>query len=358
MNILILTSSYESVGPFRQILKLKDGLVSIGYSVDIVALYGRSIEYEGIDYKSFSTKGFYDLKNYSNFKDYIKLNKIDLLISRMISANFWGAIFFSRKLVRYHFINITYQYSKQFSYNHGVVLGSLLKFIMSKSLNSCNSIIVNSNHLKNDLIGNYNVKRTVKLLNNSIDQKELIGEKKLKKPTIIASVSRLTVSKRIMDIIKMFEVLCQEYVDIELWILGDGEESSLISNYVEKSKWNEKIKLFGNVTDVESYYKNNIDILVSASESEGQPNSLLEAMSYGIPIVCGNYPGHEDVIIDGYNGLQFCLGDTISFSKKVKQLIDDEKIYLSFSKNGLKKIKEDFNIKMNIKILDRVIRKL
>ncbi len=51
------------------------------------------------------------------------------------------------------------------------------------------------------------------------------------------------------------------------------------------------------------YYKNNrIDLFINLSETEGVPVSIMEALSFGIPVIATNVGGVSELIIDGYNG--------------------------------------------------------
>lgn len=60
--------------------------------------------------------------------------------------------------------------------------------------------------------------------------------------------------------------------------------------------------------DVRTYY-HALDCYVSASEAEGMPNSVLEAMASGLPVVLSDIPGQVDLVREDENGWLFPSGD-------------------------------------------------
>jgi glycosyltransferase EpsD len=72
-------------------------------------------------------------------------------------------------------------------------------------------------------------------------------------------------------------------------------------------------------------YRNDVEILcqiadihVSPSRQEGQGLNNIEAMASGLPVICSNIRGHQDVVTEGRNGFFFELNDP---DKMVKLII-------------------------------------
>ena len=52
--------------------------------------------------------------------------------------------------------------------------------------------------------------------------------------------------------------------------------------------------------DVQKYYHtHHIDLFINVSESEGLPVSIMEAMSYGIPVIATNVGGTREIVNQG-----------------------------------------------------------
>jgi glycosyltransferase involved in cell wall biosynthesis len=65
------------------------------------------------------------------------------------------------------------------------------------------------------------------------------------------------------------------------------------------------------------------DIFVMSSILEGQPLGVVEAMSYGCPIITTSVGGIPEIIQDGTNGLLCAPKDPDCLAVKTRMLIDD-----------------------------------
>ena len=65
------------------------------------------------------------------------------------------------------------------------------------------------------------------------------------------------------------------------------------------------------------------DIYVQPSRQEGLPNSVLEAMAMGLPIVATRISGNEDLVAEGENGLLVPPQDPEKLAHALSELIDD-----------------------------------
>lgn len=92
--------------------------------------------------------------------------------------------------------------------------------------------------------------------------------------------------------------------------------------------------------DVREYYSN-IDVLVISSISETGPNTLLEAMSCGIPVI-SNRVGLAPIIIDNLSDgiLIDDFNDIENYVESIKMLKNDTALYENISENSKVKIKK------------------
>ncbi len=115
----------------------------------------------------------------------------------------------------------------------------------------------------------------------------------------IVSLSNVTFGKRVDLIANALSFIDDK--KIEWTHFGDGEEMPKLKASVKAldSKSNIKYKLMGNVSnsDVKAYFFNEpIDLLVNVSYSEGLPVSMMEAASFGVPIVATDVGGVREVV--------------------------------------------------------------
>jgi glycosyltransferase involved in cell wall biosynthesis len=85
--------------------------------------------------------------------------------------------------------------------------------------------------------------------------------------------------------------------------------------------------------EVLNYYRNNpVDLFINVSESEGIPVSIMEAISFGIPVIATNVGGTSEIVTDKFGIL---LPKNISASELSKTI--DE--FISRSVEDKKKMK-------------------
>jgi glycosyltransferase involved in cell wall biosynthesis len=127
-------------------------------------------------------------------------------------------------------------------------------------------------------------------------------------------------------------------------IAGDGE--------IEKVK--KKIKelnvedmfiipgWISNQNKIDEIYRNSI-IYILPSYNEGMPMSILEAMSYGLPVISTDV-GSISSVVEEDNGFIIKPGDTKAMGDRLVKLLNDQSIIEWFEKNNRDKISEKYNI--------------
>lgn len=123
----------------------------------------------------------------------------------------------------------------------------------------------------------------------------------------IVSCSRVTPVKRLNLIVDVLKNLKNTGININFkWThIGDGEELSTVSARAKKELNFMKTEFLGSVpnTAVYDFYINNkVDLFINLSESEGLPVSIMEAISFGIPVVATAAGGTAEIVINNISG--------------------------------------------------------
>ncbi len=100
------------------------------------------------------------------------------------------------------------------------------------------------------------------------------------------------------------------------------------------------------------------DVYVSASRSEGMSNSLLEAMSCGLPALVSDIEGHQQPINAGENGFFFKSENTDSLLEGIKWFIKHQAQHNWLSENARNTILEDYSIDRVADVYVRLLSKL
>ena len=123
----------------------------------------------------------------------------------------------------------------------------------------------------------------------------------------LVSCSNIIPLKRVHLIVEALSSI--DSLEIEWIHFGDGIlflELELMCDTFLKNKKNITYNLKGSVFNksiIEYYSENQIDLLINVSSSEGIPVSIMEAMSFGIPVIATNVGGTSEIVQDGYNGV-------------------------------------------------------
>ena len=106
------------------------------------------------------------------------------------------------------------------------------------------------------------------------------------------TTGRISSRKCVDVLLRVFRKIIndQSKSNVFFLVLGDG----VLYEQFSKKYGNENIKFLGWVSNVEEYLAI-ADFFVSASKSEGLPNSVLEAMGYGLPVLLSDIGPHMEI---------------------------------------------------------------
>lgn len=122
--------------------------------------------------------------------------------------------------------------------------------------------------------------------------------------------------------------------DVELDLVGAYDKNSCI---FETASQMNNVTLSGFVTQDVIFEKYaNADVYVFATLGEGMTMSGLEAMSTGLPMICSDNAGYNDVIVNGVNGYIFKTGDVMDLADKIKLVMKNKDSLKAMSKNARK----------------------
>ena len=207
-------------------------------------------------------------------------------------------------------------------------------------------------------------KDKIKIINNWTATTELlnIGSNKQirnKSNLKILYIGWLEKEKGINELIHAISLLIHKKYKIELILIGDGSLRNTIENYIEKNKINNYLKLKGwlKSKEIKNYLKE-ADIFVLPSWQEGMPNSLIEAVSSGIPSVVSSV----GVIPNYFRHLENILliepKNITNLQEAIESLINDFDLRTKLSTNGVLTAKNSFSEEKSLKYLSEIIKHL
>ena len=137
---------------------------------------------------------------------------------------------------------------------------------------------------------------------------------------VILTVARLIKRKGIDDLIRAIPSVIKEYKDIKVRIIGEGNMEKELKDLAEKLGVSEYIEFLGYIPhDRISKYYSSSDIFVLPSKNEGMSNTVLEAMTSGLPIITTDTGGTTELIDD--NGIIVPIGNSGAISRAIIEYV-------------------------------------
>lgn len=140
----------------------------------------------------------------------------------------------------------------------------------------------------------------------------------------IVAVGRVDENKNHEMLIRAFAGIAEEFPDYRLIIYGDGDKRQDLIELTKELKLEERISLPGNIDNVaDAIYKTRVFVL--SSNTEGMPNTLIEAMILGLTVVSTDCPcgGPAELITHGVNGLLSPVRDEKSMKENLQYVLNN-----------------------------------
>ena len=180
-----------------------------------------------------------------------------------------------------------------------------------------------------------------------------------KKTPLIVSVGRIVPGKDFATLARAFALLKQT-TDARLIIVGGGtneEEKTKLSAVISENNLEDCVSLAGE-RDNPHPFMGAADVYVSSSAYEGFSNSLLEAMSLGVPVVSTDHQfGANEMIEDGRSGLLVPVGDEESMAGAIERVLGDDDLRQNLA-TGAKERARNFTIEKAVTEYEKLFREI
>ena len=156
----------------------------------------------------------------------------------------------------------------------------------------------------------------------------------VQRPFEIVTAGRLLPQKNQSMLISAICELSQKFPEINLKIYGEGTLREQLNTQIKDNNAESFIELCGNASNLHER-ENGAGIFVLCSEFEGLSNALIEAMMLGLVCISTDYPGADELIEDGYNGIIVPCGDVKKLAETIDMVLSDNELRSKLSNNAL-----------------------
>jgi 1,2-diacylglycerol 3-alpha-glucosyltransferase len=158
---------------------------------------------------------------------------------------------------------------------------------------------------------------------------------------VMITIGRLVARKATTQLIDMFAA--SNIPNAHLVIVGDGPDAPAVDQRANELGVRQRVHMLGQVSDAEKYAALSVaDVFVTASQHEGFGLVFLEAMAFGLPVLCYDRGGQTDFLVTGETGHVVQLNDQTAFVHALIQSHQDRETRERQSKHNRQLVENYF----------------
>lgn len=328
-RLLFVTDTLSAGGIERQLSYLLLGLKARGYNLAVLCLYGekagRSIHFAPILQAAGIPVRLLDLQ-------YSAKDKLKAVAS--IIAEVWRWKAYTVHAFNYH-SNLLARAARPFFPFGTKLIGAVRNDYTPHQLRLealtwrlCAAIVVNSPHLRDELLGVAIPENRIKLIPNGLDiarfakEPEILAERGTKTILMMGRISRQKSQHLLVEALGLLDLP----QNLRVYLVGEVDRHplhdirDLLHQAIEKA-YLEGIIIQKEQTDSPESYYHAADFTVLASLYEGLPNVMLESLAAGKPVLISAAANMAGVIEEGKTGWIVPTGDVHALAEKLKQIL-------------------------------------
>ncbi len=177
---------------------------------------------------------------------------------------------------------------------------------------------------------------------------------------IVGYVGRIMPEKDLETWLRAAAVLARVHANARFVLVGDGRDGGTrteLELLAVELGIADRIIFTGYRSDLLAVYAT-FDIFLLTSRREGLPNSLLEAMAMGLPVVTTDVAGAKELVVDRETGFVLPQGDVPRIADALGALAGDERLRREMAAAGRARIEQDFSFARRLERIEELYEKI
>jgi glycosyltransferase involved in cell wall biosynthesis len=174
---------------------------------------------------------------------------------------------------------------------------------------------------------------------------------------VVGAIGRLEPQKRFDLLIDAAASLRASYPSLRLIVAGHGSLLVDLQARIDALQLGGVCRLLGHYRDVPRLH-HAFDLLVQASDYEGTPNSVLEAMAMRTPVVATDAGGTAELIEAGVHGIVVPCGSAAILARAIADLIDDPARREQFRAAARARVEGPLSFASRMRAVEQIYREL
>lgn len=238
----------------------------------------------------------------------------------------------------------------------------LEKLFIKTILDTCDALIVLSDHWKT-FFRSISPRGKIEVVQNAIQMPAGVLPKRLEDsrndrvPTVLF-LGGLTARKGLNELLEAIPGLIENRRNIQFIIAGfplptEPDLHQRLMDFSQDPKYKDYVNLIVNASagKKDQLFRSS-DLFILQSFDEGLPFTLLEAMSYGLPVISTPVGAIPELVEEGENGIIIPPGDHEALMRSINTLIENPDLLSSISDNNIQKIRTHYSRE---KMIDKIL---
>jgi glycosyltransferase involved in cell wall biosynthesis len=221
-----------------------------------------------------------------------------------------------------------------------------LRAIVAHVLRRADVVVAQSQDTASNVARIYGVNRSIELVPLGIDRPPndvgLVQRSEFSVPDnafVLVTAGRIVARKACTQLIDTLGAVSGAV----LLVVGDGPEAAAVMRRAVECNVADRVRMLGYVPDAVKYRAYQVaDLFVSTSQHEGFGLVFLEAMAFGLPIVCYDRGGQTDFLSTPATGDVVPLNDMRAFNQAVRNLRDSPERRAAIRRTNLARVEDYF----------------
>jgi len=174
---------------------------------------------------------------------------------------------------------------------------------------------------------------------------------------LIGTLSVLRSWKGIDYIVRAMPLIVREMPSVRLVVAGDGIHRNTLEKTIKDTGVEQLVYMLGYRKDVINILSS-LNILVHPSyANEGVPQSILQAMALGRPVISSELEPLKEVVINGKTGITVPPKNPSALSKAIIRLLKDESLQETIVSNARRLVEGKYSYKSMLDRLEEIYKK-
>ena len=170
---------------------------------------------------------------------------------------------------------------------------------------------------------------------------------------IIGCTGRLHSKNGLEYLIPAATIVRDKHPEASFRFIGVGPEEQKLKEQAKQMGAQECIDFLGYRADIPAQLAE-MDIYVQPSLFEGLPNSVLEAMAMGLPVVATHVGGTPELVQEGITGFLVPPKEPEAIAEKLMILLENQELRREMGRAGRKHIERYFTVEKMVEKTDRL----